>query len=107
MCRWVKFLLVYFLIAAAAGCAQSNKAVKRPVQPISSLATKRGAQENALLRGTKNVLQGIGKGTFWVVKELFSPLEALRKGLIHTFGVTSEEVVVERNLPPKGFRPAQ
>ena len=104
MLRFVSFFMAFALLVSSLGCASSSIPANRPAQPISTLATHRAGNNSTLLEKTGTVFLGIGKGALWVVGELLSPLNALRKGLVHLFGVTSEEAVVEqKNLPPSGF----
>lgn len=107
--RWpraVNIALAAAIAATLAGCAGPKKNVKkRPVQPISSLATRRAQEGSPVVRGMKSAGKATWNGSVWVVKELLSPLDALRKGMIDLFGVTTEETVTQRNLPPQGFQP--
>jgi len=103
MLKWGKPVLIFILIFALGGCASTQS--KRPAQSISSLAAKRGSQQKSFLQTTGNVFGGIGTGCVWVLKELLSPLNGLRKGMINQFGVKSEKrVVSDGKLPPSPYR---
>lgn len=100
MSRWVNLFVVAAIFLAGAGCAQTQSISKRPAQPIYSLATKQADKPNSFLKATSNAALGTWKGTIWVFKELLRPLDSMRKGLIHLFGVPGEQVVLERSIPP-------
>jgi len=105
MFKWGKFILLFILIFALGGCASTQTQSKRPVQSIYSLAAKRGTQQKTFAQTAGKVVGGVGKGCVWVLKELLSPLNGLRKGMINRFGVVSEETVVTGgNHPPSPYR---
>lgn len=95
-------LLILFLFVT--GCT-THSTSKRSVQPISSLAAKRGqSQQNGLLKVPGEIIHNSGEAFLWVVKELLSPFNALRKGMINTLGVTEESTMKEHSLPPSPYR---
>lgn len=100
-----KIFLILTVLLLPLGCAQQKRYSNLPAKPISVLVSHNSAQDKGFFQGVGKVGQGALDGLAWVVKELFSPLDALRKGIINTFGVTSEEpVVVQKNVPPSPFR---
>ncbi len=98
MSKWVKQFIVLSMIVVVSGCTGVDK---RPVQPISSLASRRGQDgSNQMLKIPAEIIHQSGEGFVWVIKELLSPFNALRKGMVNAFGVTEESSVKEKSYPP-------
>ena len=111
MCRsfnQIKILIVLVLAANITGCAaKSTRSVSTPARPISVM-NSRAPKENGIMKATGDAAKGTLDGMLWVVKELLSPFDAVRRGIIDAFGVTSEEPIVkEKNLPPSPYRANQ
>lgn len=103
MLKWVKTTFLVLILSFSLGCASTQSS--RSVQPIKSLAAKRGkSQTNPVLKTSGEIIQHSGEAFVWVIKELLMPLDFLRKGLINLFGVSEETVVQEKNLPPSVYR---
>ena len=62
---------------------------QQPAKPNPTIAAL-GNGVNGVGKGLGNAAQGAAKGAGWFFQELLRPVEALRTGLIDTFGVKEE-----------------
>lgn len=100
MSGWVKIFLSFILMSSFLGCASAPTQSKRPAQPISTLAAKRASKKPNLLDHAGGALVKTGEGCVWVLNELISPLDGVRKMLVGAFGVTEETRVDGSSVPP-------
>ena len=63
---------------------------RQPAKP-NAAAQALGNRISGIGKGMGNIATGVGKGAGWFFGELLRPLDAMRNGLIDTFGVPEKK----------------